>query len=68
MNHVGNQQNRPDGLHQRDGEGGVAKTVQHGKKPVDQLLLIKDPLHSRLIPHRVVKFRVLLGVVQFDDE
>ena len=59
---------RPNGLHQRHGEGGVAQAVQHGEQPVDQFLLVEHMVNAGLALHCGVKVAVLLGILQLDDE
>ena len=58
----------PIGLHQCDGERGVAQAVQNGEKPVDQLLLVEQVVDPGLALHGGVEFGVLLGMLQLDDE
>jgi len=68
LNHIGDQQNRPDRLHQRDSESSVAEAVQHGEEVIDQILLIEQMINPGLTLHRGVKLVVLLGILQLDDE
>src|ERR1700743_2084570 len=55
-------------LNRRNREGSAGQAVQHGKEPVDQLLLVEHMVDSGLALHRRVEFRVLLRVFELDDE
>ena len=68
LNHVGDQQDRADRLHQRHRERGVAQPVEHREQPVDQVLLVQHVEHAGLADDRVVEVLVLLGIVELDDE
>ena len=48
LNHVGDQQDCPDGLHQGDGEGRVGQAVQDSEQPVDQFLLVEHMVYPGL--------------------